>query len=500
MHGRIEEAGPTIVETWSARAGSCRRRPLAMPAGHPVARCVTHEFINSTPGRSCPASGSRRVGGLTPNLPTMQGILKMEAGYKRRSWGRERDHSDMVAMVLSDGAKTLAEIEDNFYAFARRSGLFLEAGRHNGVLAAELVHEIDAMIAEGWVTLHEGRYALTDRGRREADLRLSRLRRVGVGIRRALQPGTVTRVAVGAHLLLAAVKLPAALLSGSVGLLNDAADTLLDGLSSVLVHFGIRLGKERAVTILLVILMLGTGSLTLSEAIRRILTPRGPDVDAIAIAAVVGSGLVCAVLGAYQRYVGLKSGSLALIIQSVDSRNHVLVAIAVLLGLIASRLGHGWVDALVGIGVATLILKSGLEIAVEFVRSMRRGEIDLSRYEPGLVERFAEFRQTQLRDWMLYRVKKGLAQTRADLLAQAQEAHDFERYPVLRELGLGGQVRGEQTIAQALAELEARGWIQGEARLAVTDAGRDHLQSTMGGARHAMWRRGPRHQLEEPRE
>jgi cation diffusion facilitator family transporter len=392
----------------------------------------------------------------------------------------------MIAMALVDGPRTLSEIEDNFYAFARRSGLFLEAGRHTGVLASELVHEIDDMIAEGQVALQDGRYILTDRGRREADVHLLHMRQAGRWIRNALRPETTTRVAVLVHLGLAAVKLPAGLLSGSVGLLNDAVDTLLDGLASVLAFLGVRYRREQAVNVILVVLMLGTGLLTLSEAIRRLIQPQEAGADTLAFVASMISGAVCGVLGIYQRYVGLRCGSLALITQSVDSRNHVVVAMGVLLGLIATRLGFSVADALVGVGVALLILKSGLDVAGEMLRSLKDEQIDLTRYEPGVVDRISQFRQGQLRDWMLYLIGKGLAQTRLDLLAQAREAHNFERYPALRELGLGGRAEGEQVILEAMAELDGRLWIVGETRLAITDAGREHLQSAMQRPRRAM--------------
>jgi cation diffusion facilitator family transporter len=398
----------------------------------------------------------------------------------------------MIAMALVDGPRTLSEIEDNFYAFARRSGLYLEAGRHAGVLASELVHEIDDMIAEGQIALADGRYSLTDQGRREAEMHLLQMRQVGRWIRSARQPETATRVAVGIHLALAAIKLPAGLLSGSVGLLNDAADTLLDGVASVLAFLGVRYGRERAVNVILVVLMLGTGLLTLWEAIRRLLEPQGPGADMPAFVAAVISGATCGILGIYQRYVGLQSGSLALITQSVDSRNHVVVAIGVLLGLIASRLGLLVADALVGLGVALLILRSGVDVVGEMLRSFKDEQIDVSRYEPGVVGRLSQLRREQLRDWMVYLIGKGLVQTRDDLMEQARQAQDFARYPALRELGLAGGVEHEQAIVQAVTELESQGWVVGETRLAITDAGRAHLQSAMQRPRRAMRRGGHR--------
>ena len=128
----------------------------------------------------------------------------------------------------------------------------------------------------------------------------------------------VAKVTLGVHLGLAALKLPAGLISGSVGLLNDAVDTLLDGISSLLVYLGLRFDKERAVNIVLVVFMLGTGGLTLYQAVRRFFVPSEPEVDWFTFLATLLSAVFCLGLWAHQRYVGLRSGHLALITQSVD--------------------------------------------------------------------------------------------------------------------------------------------------------------------------------------
>jgi hypothetical protein len=67
--------------------------------------------------------------------------------------------------------------------------------------------------------------------------------------------------------------------------------------------------------------------------------------------AVILFALVCLLLWVYQRFVGLRSGSLALIAQSVDSRNHVIVAASVTAGLVASLLRFGLLDTFVGLAV-----------------------------------------------------------------------------------------------------------------------------------------------------
>ena len=48
---------------------------------------------------------------------------------------------------------------------------------------------------------------------------------------------------------------------------------------------------------------------------------------------------------------------MALITQSIDSRNHVIVGVSVTAGLVAALLNFGLLDALVGLAVAILILE-----------------------------------------------------------------------------------------------------------------------------------------------
>lgn len=132
--------------------------------------------------------------------------------------------------------------------------------------------------------------------------------------------------------------------------------------------------------------------------------------------AAILSALVCGALYLYQRFVGVRSGSLALITQSVDSRNHVIVAASVTAGLIASRLHFPLLDTLVGLVVAVLILKSAIELTLETVRSFGEEDVDLSRYQMGLAGWYHRFRQAQLRDWLLYLVEKQKMRTRSNLM------------------------------------------------------------------------------------
>lgn len=390
---------------------------------------------------------------------------------------KERIQNCRVAAALRDGPRTLEEISTHFHSYLRFVGLFKMSERRAREQTASISERLEALLGQGWVVREGERYALTPVGHEEVEKRLSELGETGMLMRRFLRPRMVSKVTLGLHLGLAALKLPAGLISGSVGLLNDAADTLLDGLSSLLVYFGLRFDKEQAVNIALVVFMMVTGALTFYEAVRRFFVPFEPDADWFAFLATLLSAFICLVIWAYQRYVGLRSGSMALITQSVDSRNHVIVAASVAAGLVASLLRFPLLDTFVGLAVALLILKSAVELAIETVRSLGEEEMDLSRFEFGLAVPYEWFRRAQLRDWMLYLVGKQDVETRTELIAEARQALSFQRIPAVQALGLvQSQPQDNEAIERTLSDLLERDWLAGEEQLSITMAGRKRLR------------------------
>ncbi|MFN2299871.1 MAG: cation transporter [Anaerolineales bacterium] len=408
--------------------------------------------------------------------------------------GRERrghDNSDMVLMALSDSPQTLPEIKEHFYALPRRFGVFSPLYRMSAAEDAhfvrELARDLEVMAAEGWVRREEDRFALTEKGRDEARRRLAGIRKAVALAAGLLRPETVSRVAVVVHLLLAAVKIPAAILSGSMGLLNDAVDTLMDGLSSVLVFFGVRFRKERAANFVLVAMMLLTGGLAMFASLRRLFVPDVLEVDLYTFLSAALSGLICLGLGAYQRYAGVQGGSMTLIMQSVDSRNHVLVAVGVTAGLIASLLRFPLLDTVVGIAVAALILRSGIELAAELLPRGEDGGDSLSRYPMFFAKEYRNFRRTQLQDWLLYMVESGKAGTTDELRREALRSLDFDSFPMLREIGLPQPGQTKDAVRNAVAELFENGWVQetGDA-LRLTRAGTHRLHWQIGRVRRII--------------
>jgi DNA-binding PadR family transcriptional regulator len=390
---------------------------------------------------------------------------------------REEIQKSRIASTLRDGPRTLDDIIEDFYGYLKVIGLFKLAQSNAHRRASSIRKILDDLFERGWVTRDGELYALTSQGRDAVDKRISELDQIGAAVRKLLVPQNASKVTLSIHLGLVAIKIPAALLSGSVGLLNDALDTLLDAVSSMLVYLGFRFNKERVVNVVLVLLMLSTGATTFYEAMRRFFVATNFEASWFTFLAAILSACICLILWNYQRYVGLRNGSIALITQSVDSRNHVIVAASVTAGLIASLLQFPLLDTLVGLAVSLLILKSAIELTIEMIRSLKEEEVDLSAYEFGLAIQFKKFRENQLRNWMLYLVDREGIRTRSELVRRGGLALDANQIFGLQAMGLfQKQTQAREMVDQCLSELIERGWVEEDKQMSVTDSGKKRLR------------------------
>jgi len=296
-----------------------------------------------------------------------------------------------------------------------------------------------------------------------------------------LHPQTVSLVGLAVHIVLAVFKLIAGTLSSSIGLISDGMDTAMDGFSSILVFIGLRLKKEQYINVILVLLMLGVGAGAGYEAIHRILVPEALGVDLLTFSAAIVSGLVCLILGWYQQYVAARSKQLPLLSQAVDSRNHAIVAAGVTVGLVAALLRFPLLDSLVGLAIAGLILKSGIELAIETVRALRGEEIDFSRYELAFVEEYNRFQEQQLADWLLSVVAEEGSIHLSKLLARSREMLAVENVPVLREMGWGKTLTGiEKRVGSVMETLVAQSLVVSHGKkLEITEKGISTLEGNI---------------------
>lgn len=368
----------------------------------------------------------------------------------------EYGQSWFLAAALIDGPRSLEQLKEYYHVVARRFGMFINVmnARAGGLdLEENLRSNLKDLVSQGWITHDDGLYHITDLGRDQAELMLKDLERGGRIIEKGTHPETVSKVTLIVHFVLAAVKLPAAVFSGSVGLLNDSLDTLMDGISSLFVYFGVRAGRERLVSYILLLCMSLTGLYSLYEAIRRLINPTPLESDMTTFVAVSISAALCALLWIYQKFSGLRHSCVPLIAQSIDSRNHIIIAAGVAVGLVAATFDIMLLDQLVGLSVAILILKGAAELLIDLLRSGNDKELDLSKYG---FQRLDRHRHRQFVRWFLFEIQKGRITTRDEMFKEARAATDFNQIASLRALGLAEQSGREQKIESAAEEVFSR--------------------------------------------
>ena len=283
--------------------------------------------------------------------------------------------------------------------------------------------ECKHLIEKGLLRLNEEeRYELTENGIEEAEKSAREMKRALTSIRsQYLSPTAAARNTVIADFFLAIMKLLAGFFSNSVGLIADGADAAIDTVSASVVWAGIKFKKELAGTLIIILMMFITASSVGYESITTIIetitATTQPILMPYLVIMVEGIALTAAViLHFYQRYVGKNNGSLALISQSIDSKNHIYVAGAVIIGAIFSMFGIYFVDALIGAFVASRILRDGFSLSKEVLSSAKGEEIDFSKYKMPLERHRHLSRLETFRAWILYSMKEDNLTTKEELI------------------------------------------------------------------------------------
>ncbi|MCD6470033.1 cation transporter, partial [Candidatus Bathyarchaeota archaeon] len=299
--------------------------------------------------------------------------------------------------------------------------------------------ECESLIEQGMLRLNkDNKYELTEEGREEAKKSAREIEKAVISISRLLSPATAARNTVIADFFLAVMKLSVGFLSASVGLIADGADAAIDTVSASFVWAGIKFKKEFLGTLIIISMMFITAISVGYESATKLINAITATIPPISlpylVVAVEGIAFVAAaILHFYQRYVGKSSGSLALISQSIDSKNHVYVAAAVIIGAIFSVFGICFVDALIGTFVATRILIDGFGLSKEAFYSIRGEETDFSKYEIPLERHWRLNKLETFRTWILYSIKEDGLNTKEGLIDSLERAFRPKYTPILSE-------------------------------------------------------------------
>lgn len=186
-------------------------------------------------------------------------------------------------------------------------------------------------------------------------------------------------VGILCNLLLFTIKLTAGILSSSISIMADAFNNLSDMGSSLVTVFGFKLASKPAdpdhpyghgrfeyISAFIVSgLILIMGFELLKSSAEKIFHPVALEFGAVSIVILSLSILVKLWMFFFNRKLGKRINSAALIATAKDSRNDALTTLAILASIVVMMLTDINIDAYVGVAMSLFILWSGLKTAKE---------------------------------------------------------------------------------------------------------------------------------------
>lgn len=307
-----------------------------------------------------------------------------------------------LLLELLNRPLTRSELRD----VLQRMGMSSKSERKTDKAQLCLEQDLEKAKELGVLEEREGKYLLTPSGRE-----LSKHMQIYIPefMKWIFSASTASLISLWVHVVLSIIKLAFGLLSNSAGLIADGIDNTVDTLSSFLVWVGIKYGKERVVSIFILITMfVSVGGVALATY-KKVAHP-GPITEGpVAFVVSAMCGLLMLGLSSYQYMAGKRNCNLAILCQAADSRNHFLVSLMVCGGILLSFLADVWsapqlyyADAAASVVIGILIFKSAIELADEVLKSAE---------EPADITHFMKRNLEKRREKILFEWLKGQLQT-----------------------------------------------------------------------------------------
>jgi cation diffusion facilitator family transporter len=390
-------------------------------------------------------------------------------------------------MALRNQPQTREEISGTYRRFGGLLGFPTPSPgtKKYGKWQREMDKGLDHLLKLELVVIDEhGLHRLTETGIEEAGKLDQDLQKFTRSLSAFLSSGkTTAKLSIMVDLLLSVLKLGVGFLFNSMALMADGFDNLVDVVSAAVVFLGIKYRRELLSASFMILVMFITGGWIGYESVARLIHPEEVDTGLLAIVAAVISGLVCYLMSAYQYTAGKKTGSLSLISQSIDSKNHVFVAVAVLIGVVFARFDLFLVDSLVGLGVAAMILKSAIELTIETRRIAGGEEIDLSGFTRVEEKLFEQHRRNYFRSWLLFCLKD--MHTKEEILSQCDRSFSTQGLPFVDQFGFIKDFEFAKHVDSLFKELIHEGLVTANnAHYKLTDKGNKLLKSRLASRRY----------------
>lgn len=214
----------------------------------------------------------------------------------------------------------------------------------------------------------------------------------------------VSIVGILVNIVLVAFKGAVGFISGSVAIIMDAVNNLSDALSSVITIVGTKLaGKapdkkhpyghgriEHISAVTIAVIMLAAGLTSVWESFLKILEPVAADYSVVSLVIIAVAVVTKLLLGSYVKRAGKRYNSETLRASGTDAVFDAAVSFSTLVGAVISMLWGISIEGYLGIIIAVLILKTGIEILMESLNGIIGARVD-SELSLGLKKRLCEY-------------------------------------------------------------------------------------------------------------
>ncbi len=186
-------------------------------------------------------------------------------------------------------------------------------------------------------------------------------------------------IGVITNVFLAAFKAVIGMVSHSIAVTLDAVNNLSDALSSVITIIGAKLGSkqpdkkhplgygriEYISSMLVAAIVLYAGITSLVESVKKIIHPEAADYSTVSLIIIGVAIAVKLVLGQYVKKQGKKHNSGALVASGSDALFDAVLSASVLASAVIYLVWHVSLEAYVGVVIAGIIIKAGVEMMLE---------------------------------------------------------------------------------------------------------------------------------------
>jgi cation diffusion facilitator family transporter len=404
------------------------------------------------------------------------------------------DLSEFILLaLLKEGILSLKELQE-YTALQSISFIGRRQRRHerlNGQV--DIAETCEGLVCKKLLKLtDQAKYELTQYGKAKAE-ETARAMEKGAAIleKQFLSPSATARNTTAGYVVLAVFKLLAGFLSGSVGLIADGADTTIDTAASAVVWFGIKAKKEIFGTILIIGLMFTTAIILFFDSANSviqnfagILLPM--TIPIVVIAIELFAMMAMFVFSLYQRFVGRRSQSLALISQSIDSKNSVYSSAAVIVGALFSIFGVFWVDAVVGGFIAVRIYMDSFGLSKEVVQSMKGAKTEFSKFKIPFEKQIEQRRMDNFRNWVMYTIHEDNLKTKQEIVGSLEKTFRPSYMPtVFSEFTVGRAFDFENSFPEIVRPLIDRTYLlYNNGSYLITERGKSYIKQAVGNSRY----------------